>query len=178
MAALPYPCDAMGFLDRLLKSTTKPRSTMLSVSVSLRGGRYYIVTIHGSDGGDPCLAAGPVETLGGDATPITLGAAIRRALQRTTHDRAYPANAADWKAVTAPLLTAAGCKTWSAFAKGASDLRVNQTDTRVQVLPSVRDDKGAFAPVADRERHLEAPSDDELGSLVAAELAFALARDG
>ena len=168
----------MGLLERLFKSTTKPRSTVLSASVSLRGGCYYVVTIHGSDGGDPCLAAGPVETLGGDATPPTLGAAIRRALQRTTHDRAYPANAADWKAVTAPLLAAAGCKTWSAFAKGASDLRVNQTGPRLQVLPSVRDDKGAFGSIADRERHLESPSDDELGALVAAELAFALARDG
>ena len=168
----------MGFLDRLFKSTAKPRSTMLSASVSLRGGRYYLVTIHGSDGSDPCLAAGPVDALVANATPTMLGAAIRRALQRTTHDRAYPANASDWKAITAPLLTAAGCKSWAAFAKGASDLRVDQIGTRLQVLPSLRDEKGAFASLADRQRQLEAPSDAELGAVVAAELAFALQRDG
>jgi hypothetical protein len=49
----------MGFLDHFFKSTAKPRSTMLSASVSLRVGQYHLVTIHGNDGSDPCLAAGP-----------------------------------------------------------------------------------------------------------------------
>ena len=174
----PMLGTAMGFLNRWFnKAPSPPRSSMQSVSVNLRAGRYFIVTIHGSDGGDPCIAAGPVDTLPADATPATLGAAIARALQRTMHDHPYPANNAEWKSVTAPLLNAAGCKTWSAFAKGASDLRINRTGTQVQVLPCSREAKGAFAPVVERERRLESPSDDALGALVAAELAFALARD-
>jgi hypothetical protein len=166
----------MGLISRLTGLVSKKRP-MRSVSVSLRSGKYFVVTIHGCDGGEPCISAGPVEALPSNASHEDLGNAIVRGLQRTTHNFPYPANKEQWAQVTAPLLSAAGCKSWGAFAKLASDLRVDQREERVHVLPCIRQ-KTSFAPVPDRELHLEAPSAHELGRLVATELAFAAERDG
>jgi hypothetical protein len=167
----------MSLLSRLTKLIGHEQR-MLSVSVKSRDGKFFVVTIHGcSGGGDPCIAAGPVEVLSSDVEPAELGAAVVRGLKQTRHDYRYPANPEQWKAVTAPLLSAAGCKTWAAFGKRASDLRVDQAGTKFHVLPCMRGAKAAFLPVMERERYLEAPSGPELGTLVAEELAFAAARD-
>jgi hypothetical protein len=153
------------------------RRPMLSVSVSLRSGTYFVVSIHGCDGSEPCIAAGPVDAIPLDASHQELGNAVLRALQRTTHDFPYPASQGEWNQVTAPLLSAAGCKSWAVFAKRASSLRVNQTDEQFHVLPCIRE-KSSFAPVPDRELEFKAPSAQELGKTVAVELAFAAQRDG
>jgi hypothetical protein len=166
----------MGLFARLTDLVSKPRP-MLSVSVALRRGQYFVVTIHGCDGSEPCVSAGPVEALSRDASHAEIGSAIFRGLERTTHNFPYPANKEQWARVTAPLLSAAGCKSWGTFAKLASELRVNQTESQFRVQPCVRQ-KTSFAPVADREHRLEAPSADELGRVIAAELDFAAKRDG
>jgi hypothetical protein len=166
----------MGLISRLTGLVGKQRPVR-SVSVSRRSGKYFVVTIHGCDGGEPCISAGPVEALASSASHEDLGHAIVRGLQRSTHNFPYPANKVQWAQVTEPLLSAAGCKSWSAFAKLASDLRVDQREEQVHVLPCIRQ-KTAFAPVPERELHLEAPSAQELGRIVAAELAFAAERDG
>jgi hypothetical protein len=153
------------------------RQRMSSASLYRRDGSFFVVTLHGSGGGDPCIAAGPMEVLPVDARPSELGEAIIRGLGRTTHNHPYPATQQEWKQVTEPLLSAASCKSWPSFAKKASSLRVNQMDGKLQVLPCVRDAKGSFYPVAERERHLEVASAEQLGALVAAELEFAASRD-
>jgi len=151
---------------------------MSSVSVYRRAGSLFVVTQHGSNGGEPCIVAGPLEVLAIDVPHEELGAAILRCLGRTTHDYPYPANQQEWKQVTAPLLSAAKCKSWAAFAKTASDLRVDRLGTKVIVRPSSRGPKDAFYPVAERNQELEAPAAEQLGGLVAAELEFASKRDG
>ena len=166
----------MKFLSRLSRFFDAQRR-MSSASLYRRDGSFFVVTLHGSGGGDPCIEAGPVEVLPVDTGPGELGEAIIRGLGRTTHNHPYPANQQEWKQVTAPLLSAAGCKTWPSFAKKASNLRVNQMDGKLQVLPSRRDAKGSFYPVAERERQLEVLSAEQLGALVASELEFAFTRD-
>ena len=166
----------MGFFDRLA-GVIRKRSQMLSASVSLRSGRYFVVTIHGCDGSEPCISAGPVETLSVDTPHETLGNAILQSLKRTTHSYRYPSTKEQWVQVTAPLLSAAGCKSWNDFAKLASDLHVNQTAQQVHVLPCVRE-RSSFAPVLEREVRLNAPTAKALGEAVATELAFAAKRDG
>jgi hypothetical protein len=153
------------------------RQRLRSVSVYLRAGSYFVVTIHGCKGSDPCISAGPVEILPIVSPFEMLGNAVIAGLGRTTHDFPYPANKEQWAQVTAPLLSASGCKSWSAFAKLASDLRVDQTGEQFHVLPSIRQ-KSSFTPVAERELHLAAPSAEALGRAVASELAFAAQRDG
>ena len=166
----------MGLLSRLTGLVRK-QSPMLSVSVNLRLGKYFVGTIHGCEGGDPCIAAGPVAVLPLAASHEELGAAIVQGLRRTTHNYPYPTNKEQWSQVTAPLLSAAGCKSWAAFAKVASDLRVDQTHEQVSVRPCIRE-KTSFAPVAGREIHLTSPTAQELGAAVAAELTYAAERDG
>ena len=166
----------MSLFTRLAGLVSK-RRPMLSVSVSLRLGTYFVVTIHGCDGSEPCVSAGPVDALSLASSHEELGNAIIRGLQRTTHNFPYPANKEQWAQVTAPLFSAAGCKSWNAFAKLASDLRVDQRAEQVHVLPCIRQ-KTSFEPVPDRELHLEAPSAYELGRIVATELSFAAERDG
>lgn len=166
----------MSLLSRL-KGLGRKQNPKLSVSVALRTGKYFVVTTHGCDGSDPCIAAGPVAVLPLAASHEELGTAIVQGLQRTTHNYPFPATKEQWSQVTAPLLSAAGCKSWGAFAKVASDLRVDQTHEQVRVLPCVRE-KTSFAPVSGREIQLTAPSVQELGAVVAAELAFAAQRDG
>ena len=166
----------MSLLSRLTGLLRK-QSPMLSVSVKLRAARYFVVTIHGCDGSDPCIAAGPVAVLPLAASHEELGSAIVQGLQRTTHNYPYPANKEQWSQVTQALLSAAGCKSWAAFAKLASDLRVDQTAEQVCVLPCIRE-KTSFIPVAGREIRLTSPSVQELGAAVATELALAAQRDG
>ena len=166
----------MGLFERL-GGVIRKRGQTLSVSVSLRSGKYFVVTIHGSDGGEPCISAGPVETLLATSPHEDLGNAILQGLKCTTHNYPYPSTKEQWAQVTAPLLSVAGCKSWSAFAKLASDLRVDQTGEQFRVLPCVRQ-KTSFAPVLERELRLNAPTPKELGELVATELAFAAQRDG
>jgi len=166
----------MKFLSRL-SGLFGTQQRMSSASLYRRDGRFFVVTLHGSGGGDPCIAAGPVEVLPVDARPAELGEAIIRGLERTTHNHPYPASEQEWKQVTAPLFGAALCKSWPSFAKKASSLRVNRTEGKIQVLPCARDAKGSFHPVAERERHLEVPAAEQLGTVVAAELEFASTRD-
>jgi hypothetical protein len=151
---------------------------MRSVSVYLRGGMHHVVTQHGSDGGDPCIEAGPVTSLAADQPAEALGAAIRAALKLSTHKYPYPKNKDEWRRLLEPLLAATRTKSWPAMAKRSSSLRIDQQGDTLELSPSMRDRKGAFEPVAERERMLQSPSDAELGRVVMDELAFALARDG
>jgi hypothetical protein len=166
----------MNLLQRIANSFHE-KSRVSSVSVYRRAGSYFVVTQHGSNGGDPCIVAGPLDELPLAASHEDLGAAILRGLSRTTHSFPYPANQHEWKQVSEPLLSATKCKSWSAFAKLASDLRVDQLDGRFTVQPSIRGPKNDFAPLPERKQQLEAPTAAQLGSLVAAELEFAARRD-
>jgi len=166
----------MNLLHRLARPFRK-KPLMSSVSVYRRAGSLFVVTQHASRGGEPCIVAGPLEILAIDVPHEELGAALFRGLSRTTHNYPYPANQQEWKQVSAPLLNAAKCKSWPAFAKTASDLRVDQLGTKVVVRPCERGPKNAFYPVVERNRELEAPAAEQLGGLVAAELEFASNRD-
>ena len=141
---------------------------MQSVSVYLRDGKYFVVTIHGSGGGDPCIASGPVKALPADAGAAALGAAVTAGLDASTSNLPWPK---DFKKVTVPLLGAAGVKSWSTFAKKAENLRVNREGATLRILPSTRSSTGSFDPVPDRERTLVQAVPETIGETVAAELA-------
>jgi hypothetical protein len=153
------------------------KARISTVSVYLRDGRIFVVTLHGSGGGDPCIAAGPVEVLTLGSEPAELGDTILRGMARTTYDYPYPRDQAAWKRVTAPLLAAAGCKSWAEFARKSGSLRIDRIAERFHVVPSARQIT-SFASVVEREQDLDSPSPEQLGRLVATELAHALQRDG
>jgi len=142
---------------------------MQSVSVYLRDGKYYVVTIHGSGGGDPCIASGPVRELPADAGAAALGAAVTAGLDASTSNLPWPK---DFKKVTEPLLNAAGVKSWATFAKKAENLRVNREGATLRILPSTRSEKGSFDSAPERDRTLSQAAPEIIGEAVAAELAI------
>jgi hypothetical protein len=136
---------------------------MQSVSVYLRDGKYLVTVVHGSDGGDPCIASGPVFTLDAGVDRAALGKQIQSALDQS---RSVPWPT-DWKKVQEPLLTAAGVKSWSAFAKRASSVRVDRIKNMVSVRPSRRDAKAAFEDMPEGVQSLDLPTPEKLGEVVA-----------
>lgn len=141
---------------------------MQSVSVYLRDGKYFVVTIHGSGGGEPCIESGPVKELPADAGVEALGLAVKAGLDASTSDLPWPK---DFKKVTEPLFAAAGVKSWGAFAKRAENLRVNREGATLRILPSIRSEKGAFDPAPERDRTLAQSMPGEIGAAVAGALA-------
>lgn len=141
---------------------------MQSVSVYLRDGKYFVVTIHGSGGGEPCISSGPVAELPETADASELGGAVLRGLDASTANAPWPK---DFKKVTEPLLAAAQAKTWAAFAKRAVSLRVDREGSRYALLPSNRTPKGSFEAAPDRFRNLEGIDAAALGNAIASELA-------
>jgi hypothetical protein len=131
-----------------------------SVSVYLRENKYFVVTIHGSGGGEPCIASGPVAELPGTAGPAELGGAVLRGLDASTHDVPWPK---DFKKVTEPLLAAAQVKTWATFAKRAASVRVDREGSSFSLLT------GDNPP--DQKRSVQAADAAALGSEIAVALA-------
>lgn len=136
---------------------------MQSVSVYKRESKYLINVIHGSSGGDPCIQAGPVFVVESHVAETELGEKALEALAQSRSDHPWPS---DWKQVIAPLLKAAGAKTWSAFAKKASDVRVDKVGPTVTVQGSYLDQKGAFYPDPLACISLLNPSAQELGAAI------------
>jgi hypothetical protein len=139
---------------------------MQAVSVYLRGDSYFIVVIHGSGGGEPCIASGPVAVLAAATDAQSLGSAVFAALSQSTSSVAWPT---DWKKVTEPLLTAGKVKTWPAFAKQASNVRVDRTANEVSVSPTIRG-KASFMLVPEKVIRLLTPHEAQLGAVVASAL--------
>jgi hypothetical protein len=148
------------------------------VLADLRDGFFYVTTVHGSDGGVPCIAAGPVAVLENQCSAAELGRALKRGLDQSTRTYPYPENSEAWKKVTEPLLRAAKAKSWNAYARRASNLTVDREQENYRILPTVRERANAFMPVMAQQRVMLSPSDEELGRLVMDELRLALERDG
>jgi hypothetical protein len=134
---------------------------MQSLNVYRREQRYFLTVLHGSDGGDPCIASGPVFVIQDVAG---LGEQILAALDLSRSDLPWPK---DWKKVIEPLLSAAGVKSWPAFAKRATSIRVDRTGTLISLRPSKRDEKGAFHDLPEQVQELDSPSAQTLGALTA-----------
>jgi hypothetical protein len=142
------------------------RAHMQSVSAYLRDGSYFIVVIHGSSGGEPCIASGPVVVLPAGTDAQSLGSAVLTSLGQSTSNVPWPT---DWKKVTEPLLLAASVKSWATFAKRASNVRVDRSAQAISVRPCLRD-KASFVDLPDKVVHLAAPAAASLGAAVVAAL--------
>ena len=163
---------------RTLRKLTRPRSNVRSVSVYYVSRAYYVATLYGSEGGDPCVGVGPVAKVERHDQTASLGEAIRTGLAQCRYDFPFPSSPEAWKNVPSPILGATGFKTWVALAKRANTLRIDQEGPTIKISPAARGPKQAFYPVAERNLSLESPSDAELGRAVMAELDFARAAEG
>jgi hypothetical protein len=113
----------------------------------------------------------PVVRLATDVEDEVLGRAVRAVLE---HSRSGVSHPTDFRAVTEPLLRAAGVKSSSTFAKSSVSVEVAETESRVLELVPM-ENKGpadGFVPRADKQT-VRGESDSELGKAV--RLAISLA---
>jgi hypothetical protein len=116
-----------------------------SAEVYLRKNAYFINPLVGSAGGEPCLFSPPVTMLPDSASPARIGEAVQAALAASHPNASWPT---DWKALIAPLLSAAGAKDWASFAKGTRALRADELRGRVVFLPTTsKKERSAFTPI-------------------------------
>jgi len=151
---------------------------MRSVSVYYLDRAYYVVTLYGSEGGDPCAEVGPVARLARPDDAAELGRAVRHGLAQCRYDFAFPSSRDAWTSVPIPLVGATGLKTWAAVAKRADHVRVDEKGLNTRLSPTARGPAQSFYPVPDRDVSLNVPTDEDLGGAVMSELDFARAREG
>lgn len=107
------------------------------------------------------IATGPVYVID-EGHPDELGAKIRDALHGSIKGMRHPSQA-EWKTVQAPMLEAAGVKTWTTLAKSAKSVGLELDGEIVRMLPTAGygNNGGKSLP----EKAVECDFDnDELGS--------------
>jgi hypothetical protein len=107
------------------------------------------------------IATGPVYVIDEDH-PDELGAKIRDALHGSIQGVRHPSQA-EWKTVQAPMLEAAGVKTWATLAKSAKSVGLEFDGEIVRMVPST--DYGNNGGKSVPEKAVECEFDNgELGS--------------
>lgn len=123
----------MAFLDDLFRriaGRSQDRQPELRMaSIYRRQGKYYVTASSKTRDGF-WLEEGPVDVL--DDVAAVAGA-VRTALQRSTHGIRSPK---DWSNRVNRVVEAAGLKRYSAFAKDAAYVSVDQKDGVVRLVPS------------------------------------------
>ncbi|CAM2154084.1 conserved protein of unknown function [Pararobbsia alpina] len=100
----------------------------------LRKGRIFMQSYSKATTG-LWVASGPVYIVAVDA-PENLDSIIRRALDGSKEGVQHPSQN-EWKAVQAPMLEAAGVKSWTALSKGAKAVGLHSENGIVKMTPSL-----------------------------------------
>jgi hypothetical protein len=109
----------------------------------------------------PCL---PVPI---DAGNEFLGNTVISSLDRSREGLPRPDN---WKALLAPLLKSAGVRSWRAFARGAKHACVEESDGRLEVMPSKMDEEHSFIDQPERAVTIAVRDPGPLGEALRAAL--------
>jgi hypothetical protein len=110
----------------------------------------------------------PITVITRAAPPSRVGEAVRGALEVSMAVIPHPT---DWRAFSAPLLTAAGVRSWNAIQRSARHCRVEATGAVIRIIPSrnggtAGEDKG-YHPLVDQAIVLPADcTDEQLGIAV------------
>lgn len=107
------------------------------------------------------VGMGPV-CVGQEDRPDALGQSIRDALSGSSEGVQHP-NQAEWKKIQAPMLEAAGVKTWATLAKGAQSVGLEYDGGPVKIVPSTGYSNNGGTPLAEQTVFCEFSS-PELGS--------------
>lgn len=87
------------------------------------------------------ISNGPVYVAKKDDLPAKIGVKILAAFENSVVGLAHPAQE-KWKAIQAPMLEAAGVKTWAALEKGAKSVGLEDRGELVSFMPTVKDIDG------------------------------------
>lgn len=108
----------------------------------------------------------PVVALGTDCGDVELADAVRSALAASPSDVPHP-DPAHFKKLIAPLLRAAGAKSWTAFEKGASAVEVYEEDDAIVVMATTnKGSRGGFVHENENKTKVAPPFSPELGSAI------------
>lgn len=115
------------------------------------------------------VAVDGVQAMDESIAPDILGDAVRAALDASTVDVPTPSRDTD---LTAPLLQAAGVRTFGQFMRGAKMVWVRRSShTRLEITPMVNaGPRGGFEFSKHGALHAEAPMANQIGELVSAAL--------
>jgi hypothetical protein len=131
-----------------------------------RGGTLYLRSCSETTQGVR-IEDGPCATIAGSAPEDEVARAVLAALAGSRSNVPHP-DRNSWSHVTAPLLKAAGVKTFAAFAKSARTLSVNQQLDRITLTPTRNEGKKAgFVFIPDKALTVDSTvSEGELGGAV------------
>ncbi|WP_316668956.1 hypothetical protein [Ralstonia psammae] len=99
----------------------------------LRKGKYFVQSYSRTTTGI-WIASGPVHVVE-EGSADELGIKLRDALNGSLEGISHPSQAG-WKAVQAPMLAAAGVKTWTTLAKGSKSVGIELVGDVVKFIPS------------------------------------------
>lgn len=78
-----------------------------------------------------------------------LGVKVLEALNQSTEGVRHPVQT-EWKAIQAPMLEAAGVKTWATLAKGAKAVGLEYEEGQVTMVPSTNYESNGGEPLSER----------------------------
>lgn len=133
---------------------------MRSASVYLRDGQLFLNSESRTTAG-VWIGVHPVTVVRSDVSFEMKGELLLQALAGSDVDVSHPT---DWAALVQPLLTSAGVKSWSAFAKRASSCHVTADNGTIVLRPYRRHgNRGFFLEIPDHAISLSEPSEAALG---------------
>lgn len=132
---------------------------MKRASALLRKGKILIQSYSQTTTGI-WVGMGPVYVIDENQTD-EIGVKVLEALSQSVEGVRHPAQT-EWKSIQAPMLEAAGVKTWATLAKGAKAVGLEYEEGRVTMVPTSNYEKNGGEPCLDRTFHCGFV-EDELG---------------
>lgn len=147
------------------------RGVRRSAGVFRRGEKILVHPVFRAETG-LSLTGSPVISLPSSATDDELGDAVIEALSHNRANVKLPASVEEESALLAPLLSAAGVKSWSTFSKGAFSVWVEH-DAELSIIATRRTSStGAYVGRGSEVRVRLPASASEIGSAVRQALAL------
>jgi hypothetical protein len=138
---------------------------MKSAYALLRKGKILIQTYSKATTG-LWIASGPIYVADKERLD-DLGGKIRDALTGSTEGVQHPSQA-EWKKIQAPMLEAAGVKTWATLAKSAQSVGIEYDGTTVKIVPSTGYGNNGGTPLPEQTVYCDFSSPDLGRSLMKA----------
>lgn len=124
---------------------------MRTAEIYAKRGRLYVGSCARTTTG-LWIGHGPVAVVEASAPPVEIAAIVENAVQNSVSGVPHPASPKD---VSAPLLTAAGARTFGAFARGAKLVRISADESGVVVIPTRNGGSTeGFVDLPERRRYL------------------------
>ncbi|VVE57264.1 hypothetical protein PAQ31011_05194 [Pandoraea aquatica] len=121
---------------------------MKSAYALLRKGKIFIQAYSKASTG-LWIASGPVYVAEEGGLEEDLGQKVRDALDGSIEGVRHPSQD-EWKEIQAPMLEAAGVKSWKTLGKGAKSVGLESNGVTVKMVPSFNYENGGGTPLIEK----------------------------